>query len=204
MKTVRVKVAWGITGSGDKMIETIDAMLRIKQSYQTLDIEVFTSKAGQQVAKYYKVYDKLRDNFARVYIEENANTPFLVGRLQMRDFRFLIVAPATSNTVAKIVHGIADTLLTSGVIQALKVDVPVYIMPCDFQEGRTTTTLPDGSKLKLKIRKEDAANVGILKTIEGLTVFEKPDEIENIFKDELRTLAKASNPQEGEGRSTPP
>jgi archaeoflavoprotein AfpA len=197
MKMVKVKVAWGITGSGDKIIETIEAMLRIKQTYQTLDIEVFPSKAGQQVAKYYKVYDKLRDNFTRVYVEENANTPFLVGR-------FLIVAPATSNTVAKIVHGIADTLLTSGVIQALKADVPVYIMPCDFKEGRTTTTLPDGRKLRLRIRKEDAANVGILKTIEGLTVFEKPDEIENIFKNELRALAKASNPQEGEGRSTPP
>ena len=106
----------------------------------------------------------------------------------MGDFKFLIVAPATSNTVAKIAHGIADTLLTSSTIQALKADVPVYIMPCDFHEGKTTTTLPDGRELKLRVRKEDEANVRILETIEGLKVFEKPDEIENIFKKELKGL----------------
>jgi flavoprotein len=52
MKTVRVKVAWGITGSGDKIIETVEAMTLIKEEYQALDIEVFLSKAGEQVAKY--------------------------------------------------------------------------------------------------------------------------------------------------------
>jgi len=188
MKTVRVKVAWGITGSGDKLIETVEAMTLAKEEYQTLDIEVFLSKAGQQVAKYYKIYDKIRGIFAKVYVEEDANMPFLAGRVQMGDFKFLIVAPATSNTVAKIAHGIADTLLTNSVIQALKADVPVYIMPCDFRGGRTTTTLPDGHKLRLRVRKEDAGNVEMLQTIEGLTVFEKPGEIASIFRDELRAM----------------
>jgi len=187
MKTVRVKVAWGITGSGDKIIETVEAMMLVKEEYQALDIEVFLSKAGEQVAKYYKIYDKLRGSFAKVYTEEDANTPFLAGRAQMGDFKYLIVAPATSNTVAKIVHGIADTLLTNSVIQALKANVPVYIMPCDYHEGRTTTTLPDGRKLRLRVRKEDAENVERLQTMDGLTVFEKPGEISSIFRNELGT-----------------
>ena len=37
------KVAWGITGSGDKLEETYEAMLGIREEYD--DIEVFLSKA---------------------------------------------------------------------------------------------------------------------------------------------------------------
>ena len=44
----------------------------------------------------------------RVYRENRASSP-LVGRLFAGMYRLLVVAPATSNTIAKFIHGI-DTL----------------------------------------------------------------------------------------------
>jgi len=42
---------------------------------------------------------------------------------------------------------------------ALKAFVPVYILPSDLEEGVITTVIPDGRKLKLRVRKEDVDNV---------------------------------------------
>jgi archaeoflavoprotein AfpA len=186
MKKDKLKVAWGITGSGDKIKETIEIMSNLKEKYGgKVEIEVFLSKAAEQVVKYYKIYDRLHTNFSSVWVEENANKPFLVGRIQLGEFRFILIVPATSNTVAKIAHGISDTLVTNSVIQALKTSVPVYIMPCDYYEGETTTTLPSGRSLKLRVRKEDANNVRVLESMKGLKPFQKPEEIIDIFKAEL-------------------
>jgi len=48
------KVAWGITGAGDKIVETLKIMKKIKEQYQDqVEIEVYVSKSGDQVIKYY-------------------------------------------------------------------------------------------------------------------------------------------------------
>ncbi len=44
--------------------------------------------------------DDLKSNF-NVRIEIDANTQFLAGQLQVGRYDFLLIAPATSNTVAK-------------------------------------------------------------------------------------------------------
>ena len=44
----------------------------------------------------------------------------ITGRLSLGKYDLLIVSPATANTVAKIVHGIADSLVTNAVAQAGK------------------------------------------------------------------------------------
>lgn len=179
----RSKVAWGITGSGDKLTETFEVMKAIKEEYADgLHIEVFLSKAGEQVAKYYRIMDGLKQSFEKVWVERDANSPFLTGRLQLGEFEFLLVAPATSNTVAKLAVGVSDTLLTNGAIQAMKASVPVHIMPVDYHEGTTVTTLPNGRPLELRVRKEDAENVRKLIAMEGMHPFENPDEIKEIFK----------------------
>jgi archaeoflavoprotein AfpA len=147
---------------------------------EALKVEVFLSKAGAQVAKYYRVADQLQECFDRYWVEVDANTPFLVGRLQLGEFDAVLVAPATSNTVAKIAHGISDTLVTNSAIQAVKGYVPVYIMPVDYHEGVTTTILPNGRTLKLRVRREDAENVRRLEAMEGIHPFERPGEIPGI------------------------
>jgi len=178
-----VKLAWGVTGSGDKFKETIQVMKGLKDVYgDELHVEVFLSKAGQLVAKYYKATESLEVGFDRLWVETDANTPFLPGRLQLGEFELLLIAPATSNTVAKIVVGISDTLLTNSAIQAVKGFTPVYIMPVDYHEGETTTILPNGRTLRLRVRKEDADNVRRLEAMEGVRPFESPEEITGIVE----------------------
>ncbi|MFC1802475.1 archaeoflavoprotein AfpA [Thermoproteota archaeon] len=181
-----MKIAWGVTGSGDKFRETYTVMRELKEKHQDeLTIHVYMSKAGILVAKYYKLTDELK-RFGKFYVEENANTPFLAGMLQTKRYDLLLIAPATSNTVAKIVVGISDTLLTNAAVQGVKGYTPVYIMPVDYREGTTTTVLPNGKELKLKVRKEDADNVRLLEKMEGFNVFEKPEEIREILEKMLR------------------
>lgn len=177
------KIAWGITGSGDKLIETIEVMKKVKEKYNDeVDIGIYLSKAGEQVIKYYRMAYEIENHFDKVWIEINPNSPFLAGLLQLGRFEFLLIAPATSNTVAKISFGISDSLLSNAVIMALKAFVPVYILPSDHREGTVTTKLPDGRKLKLMIRREDAENVNRLNRMEDVFILEKPEDILQIFE----------------------
>lgn len=181
------RVAWGITGSGDRLVETVEIMKEIKKQYQhDVDIIVYLSKAEDLVVKYYKLADCLKDNFDRIRVEIDANTPFLAGQLQLGKFEFLLIAPATSNTVAKISTGMADTLLCNAAIMGLKGFVPVYIMPSDYKEGTIVTKLPNGRNHKLRIRKEDAQHVKKLAAMQDMFILEKPEEIYQVFKKHFR------------------
>ncbi len=179
----RRKIAWGITGSGDRIVETVQLMIELQKQYEeTVDVRVFVSRAGEQVIKYYKLFNDLEKNFDKVWVEINANSPFLAGQLQVKRYEFLLLAPTTSNTVAKISLGLADSLLSNAAIMAQKAFVPTYIMPCDYREGIISTILPDGSEMKLRIRKEDAENVQKLRRMEDVFVIETPQEIPSVFE----------------------
>lgn len=182
-KGKRRKIAWGITGSGEKLVETVEIMEKMKEKYKKeFDVRVFVSKAGDQVLKYYNLSNTLETIFDKTWTEINANAPFLAGQIQLGSFEFLLLAPATSNTVAKISLRIADTLLTNAAIMGQKTSTPIYIMPTDFREGTVTTKLPNGRDLDLKITREDAQHVEKLAGMENTFVFEHPDDIPSIFK----------------------
>jgi len=177
------KAAWGITGSGDRLVETVEIMKEMKEQYQSdVDIVVYLSKAGDQVVKYYKLVNSLRQNFDKIWVEINPNSPFLAGQLQLGKFEFLLIAPATSNTVAKISMGIADSLLSNAAIMGQKAFVPIYIMPSDYEEGIIATKLPDGRDMRLKIRREDVEHVKKLADMDDVFILEKPEEILHVFK----------------------
>jgi archaeoflavoprotein AfpA len=182
-KGKRRKIAWGITGSGEKLVETVEIMEKMKEKYKKeFDVRVFVSKAGDQVLKYYNLSNTLETIFDKTWTEINANAPFLAGQIQLGSFEFLLLAPATSNTVAKISLRIADTLLTNAAIMGQKTSTPIYIMPTDFREGTVTTKLPNGRDLDLKITRADAEHVEKLAGMENTFVFEYPDDIPAIFK----------------------
>ncbi len=158
-------------------------MLEMKEKYgNRADIIVYLSKAGEQVIKWYKLLEQLKRGFDKIRVELGPNSPFLAGDLQLGKFELLLIAPATSNTIAKIAAGICDSLLCNSAIMAMKSFVPVYIMPSDYKEGIVITRLPDGKDLKLRVRKEDADNVRKLAHVDGLFLLEKPDQIPVIFK----------------------
>jgi archaeoflavoprotein AfpA len=177
-----LRIAWGLTGSGDKFRETYDVMKRVKDQYgDRLIIDVYLSKAAELVAKYYKLSEELK-GFDKYYVEVDANTPFLSGMLQTGRYDFLLIAPATSNTVAKIAVGVSDTLITNAAVQGVKGFIDVYIMPVDYREGTITTTIPSGKEIKLRVRKEDAENVRRIEQMDGFYPFESPDMIPGIIE----------------------
>ncbi|MCP4710866.1 MAG: hypothetical protein GY869_19770, partial [Planctomycetes bacterium] len=75
------KLAWAITGAGDLMPETFKVIEDLKKSKQ-LKITAILSKAAVKVTKLYRLYEKLPDIADKVLVEEDSNTPFVVGALQ--------------------------------------------------------------------------------------------------------------------------
>ena len=177
------KVAWGITGGGDKIAEFIEVMKDVQKEYaDTVEIQVFLSKAADIVLKYYRLEDELKRNFDKVRVELNSNAPFLAAWMQMHKYEFLLIAPATSNTVAKIANGIGDTMLTNATVMSLKAFVPVYVAPTDYREGTVYTKLPSGKEMKLRVRREEVEQVKKLERMEDVFVLEGPQKIRGVFQ----------------------
>ncbi|MCS7117029.1 MAG: archaeoflavoprotein AfpA [Nitrososphaerota archaeon] len=176
-----IRIAWGITGSGHFLSETVNVMKEIVKE-ENVKVTIFLSKAAVMVVKWYKVWNDLESISPRVLIERDANSPFIAGALQTGKYDLLLIAPASANTVAKIVYGIADTLITNTVALAQKGGMNVYILPTDQESGSIITTLPSGEKLKLIMREVDVENVNKLRSMKGIVVLKRPDEIKDIVK----------------------
>jgi archaeoflavoprotein AfpA len=176
------KVAWGISGAGDRIAEYVDTMKEIQKKYaDTVEIQVFASKAAETVLKYYNLEAQVKQAFSKYIVEVNPNAPFLAAWMQLHKYEFLIIAPGTSNTVAKIACGIGDTMLTNAVSMSLKAFAQVYIAPVDLEEKTLITKLPNGKDMKLRIRKEDAENAQKLRQMDGMHIIADPKEIHGIF-----------------------
>jgi archaeoflavoprotein AfpA len=189
VKVKKLKVAWGITGAGDKIAEIIEVMKDLKkQSEDTLEIDVYISKAGETMLKFYRLDEELKKSFAKVVVELNSNLPFLAGMMQNHKYEFLLIMPASSNTVAKLVNSIGDTMLTNSALMSLKAFVPVWIMPVDYKESVILTKLPNGKEMKIRVRKEEAEQVRRLEGTEDVRVFENPAKVREGFLEWLKTV----------------
>lgn len=185
---IGLRIAWGITGAGAELQESIETMKEIKKDFG-VDVILFLSKSAEMVIRWYKLWDQLKEDFPNFKKEKGPNTPFFAGELQVGKFGLLIISPCTGNCTAKIAYGIADTLVTNCVSMAMKGGTPVYIYPVDQKKGRVITKLPEGKNLTLKMREIDIENVERLKRMEGLTVLSHPKEIKGIIKRYLENKA---------------
>jgi len=134
-------VAWAVTGAGHYLAESVAAMEEISRENRVC---TFVSRAGEEVARMYGLFDQLSEISGGEYLEElflereeGASSPN-AGRFMMNKYDLLIIAPATANTVAKIVCGIADSLPTNAAALANKGGVPVYVLPTDVQDRAET------------------------------------------------------------------
>lgn len=144
-----MRIGWAFTGAGHLLEESVEAMEKLAKNN---DITVFLSHAGEEVLKMYGLYDRVKAVTGGRYRElaKDSEQKFsfpITGRLSLGKYDLLIVSPATANTVAKIVYGISDTLVTNAVAQAGKGRVKTLIVPVDIKEGDIETILP--SKLEL-------------------------------------------------------
>ena len=144
---MHLNLAWAITGAGHHLIESYDVFKKIKEENPQIRITIFASQSAEEVLRMYGLFDELKtiaggDYLEEVFLEsEQGRSSPKVGRFLLNKYDALFVTPATSNTVAKIVHGIADSLPTNAVAQAVKGDVPVYIVPVDI-EGTIKSKMP--------------------------------------------------------------
>ena len=185
-----LKIALGITGSGDRLAESVEVMKSLHGKYK-LNIDVILSKAGEMVVTWYKLWDSIKGSFDKVFVESTANTPFLIGPLQLGKYDFLFLCPATANTTAKIAHGIADSLLTNCVAQAMKADIPVFIFPVDQKAGKVVTVLPGKKRITLQMREIDVENAEKLRRMKGITVLSSPKDVEPIILKFLENEGRA-------------
>jgi archaeoflavoprotein AfpA len=191
VKPKKLKIAWGITGAGDKIQEIVETMKELqKQTDGVVEFDVYISKAADIMLKFYRLDEELKKSFAKIWVEQNSNAPFLAGMVQSHKYEFLLIMPASSNTVSKIVNSISDTLLTNAALMSLKAFVPVWIMPVDFKESIIYTKLPNGKEMKLRVRKEEADQVRKLMATEDVRVFENPAAVREGFLEWLKN-AKA-------------
>ncbi|AFV24232.1 flavoprotein [Methanolobus psychrophilus R15] len=174
------RIAWGITGSGDLIKETYDIMVDIKKK-NDIEMMVFLSKEGETVLKWYHMWSDLQNDFPDFKKEGGPNSPFIAGPLQVGHYDALIIAPATANTVAKIVNGISDTIVTNAVAQTAKGETPIFILAVDQKRGTVQTISPQGKTMNLKMREIDVSNSEKLAQMENITVMRKPSDIYDIL-----------------------
>lgn len=145
-------------------------------SWNAWDIDVALSREAPFVLKYYGCWKDVKERFSTVMEEKGPNAPFLGGPIQRGRYAFILVAPVTANTMAKIACGIADSLVSNCVSLGLKARVPVYLLPTD-QGSEVVTVLRDGSTLKLYPRKVDLDNLEKVRATDDVTVFKDIDEM---------------------------
>ena len=58
-----VKIAWGITGCGDKIEEIVEMIIELKNEYDDLDVDIYYSQSAEMVLNWYKLMGKLKDTF---------------------------------------------------------------------------------------------------------------------------------------------
>jgi dihydromethanopterin reductase (acceptor) len=146
-----MKIAWGITGAGHLLQESVDMLVELSKEHK---VTVLLSGAGEEVLKMYGLFETVENTtggkYRELVLEDDQRASFpMTGRFSLGTYDLLVVSPTTSNTIGKIVNGIADTLITNAVAQSGKGLVETYIIPVDLESGDLKTVLP--SKLELDL-----------------------------------------------------
>ncbi|MGQ9366480.1 flavoprotein [Azospirillum sp. ST 5-10] len=163
MLTTRLypRLAWAVTGSGHFLTECLELMDGLP------DFDLFVSAAADEVVRMYRRGGVRWPENTRVFRDRTASA-VPVGRFYRGHYHTLVVAPATSNTIAKAVWGISDTLVTNVLAQAGKCRVPTIVFACDTAPEMDTEA-PDGM-VKVYPRRIDLENVERLRGFEATTV----------------------------------
>lgn len=130
-------------------------------------VDIFLSQAGEEVlARYDITVASLRPQFRVVRDKTASSVP--VGLLYDHRYHTVVLAPATSNTVAKCAFGISDTLPTNMYAQGGKLGIPGIVFACDT-EPVVITESPRGL-VRLMPRNIELENVERLRAIDHTRV----------------------------------
>jgi len=158
---------WALTGSGHFFKECL-RMFR-----EPDDIDLFVRKAASEVLRMYRQEFKL-PRATRLF-RDTAASAAPVGLFYFGTYHTLILAPVTSNTVAKCVMGISDTLVTNVFAQAGKCRIPAIVFACDTAPGLETEA-PKGM-VKVYPRKIDLKNTERFQSFESTVIVESLEDL---------------------------
>ncbi|MDD2738590.1 MAG: flavoprotein [Methylomonas lenta] len=175
------RLAWAITGSGHYIEECLEFMFSLD------NIDCYLSQAGEEVLKMYGV--NINDIKAKmpVYRDKAASAP-PVGLFYKGYYHTFVMAPTTSNTVAKCVLGIADSLATNLYSQAGKCRIESIVYPCDIAPEMETTA-PGHKKVMVYPRPIDLEATDKMRSFPYTQVVESVDDLKTAV---IRRLASLS------------
>jgi flavoprotein len=171
-----LKIAWGITGADYLLDECISLLREIGSG----KVDIFLSRAAIDILERYGWLDPLREDGFRIKPDLKASSPEIIS-LFTGKYSVLVVAPATSNSVAKFVYGISDTLITNLFAQAGKIEIPIVVLPTDHSPV-ISYRLRSGKEITLYPRDVDLRNVEKLKEFKGVKVVKSVVELEEELK----------------------
>lgn len=181
------RVAWAITGSGHYLRECIAIMNEVP------DVDLFLSRAAAEILQQYGYTHRI----ARVFQDKTASS-VPVEFFYSGDYHTVVIAPATSNTIAKMAYGISDTLVTNVFAQAGKCRVPSIVFACDTEpdipEGAIESEAPRENIVRVFPRKIDLENIEKLKTFEATTVVANMDALRSAIMQRVNEANSAAHP----------
>ncbi|WP_170130819.1 flavoprotein [Sphaerotilus hippei] len=176
----RSRFAWCITGSGHFLDESLAIAARLPQ------VDLFLSAAAEEVLPIYQhTLEGLRPRF-RLFRDKTASA-VPVGTLYTDLYHTVLIAPATSNTVAKCALGLSDSLPTNMFAQAGKLGIPGIVFACDTEP--VVLTRAPHAWVTLRPRRIELENVERLRAIEHCQVVRSPAELEQALDRRLHELA---------------
>lgn len=176
------RLGWALTGSGHYFTECLELMRDLP------DLDIFVSKAAAEVVRMYRKDWKRLPDTVRVYRDTTASAA-PVGNFYYGVYHTLVLAPATSNTIAKCVAGISDTLATNVYAQAGKCRVPSIVFACDTAPEMDTMA-PEGM-VKVFPRRIDLENTERLAGYEYTQVVASLDDLRGAITDRLACLDRS-------------
>ncbi|MBI1207534.1 MAG: flavoprotein [Azospirillum sp.] len=182
--TVVPRWGWGLTGSGHFFTETLGLIESLGE------VDLFVSKAAAEVIQMYRKTGNRFPERARVFRDTAASAP-PVGLFYKGWYHTLVIGPATSNTVAKCVAGISDTLVTNVFAQAGKCRVPIIVFACDT--APEMETMAPGGPVRVYPRRIDLENVKTLARFENVEVVETLAALEHALEARRACLGTSSS-----------
>jgi dihydromethanopterin reductase (acceptor) len=176
-KVKQPRWGWALTGSGHFFKECLDVMGELDE------VDLFVTRAAGEVIRMYR---QALPKSMRVFRDTTASAA-PVGAFYYGTYHTLVLAPATSNTVAKCVYGISDTLATNVFAQAGKCRIFSIVFACDTAP-ELETEAPKGM-VKVYPRQIDLENTARLKSFNDVNVVENLDELRDALSRRKRELA---------------
>jgi dihydromethanopterin reductase (acceptor) len=137
--------------------------------------DLFVSRAAAEVIRMYKAEVKGLSEGTGIF-KDTAASAAPVGLFYQGFYHTLVLAPATSNTVAKCVAGISDTLATYVFAQAGKCRIPAVVFACDT--APQLESMAPAGMVKVFPRRIDLENVERLRRVEATEVVDSMAELE--------------------------